>query len=103
MSSRRNLCLLLTFALIFTTTGCSTFKSIKSNLSNHGNEFEVGAEVKEEEVEKSVFDSERERQTKLTEYVAKTGRSSKSNKKLSNGDTFLMSDKAKEIYANTER
>ena len=57
----------------------------------------------EEEEESSVFDSERKKQRELSEFVADTGRSSKSKKKVRRGDDFLLSDKAKEIYANTER
>ena len=51
-----------------------------------------------------IFEAERKKQADLSEFVAQNGRNSK--KKQSSvrpGDDFLLSSKAKEIYANTER
>ncbi len=80
--------------------GCSTFSSgRKERISD----FDDGRQKKNEENHKNVFASERTRQSQLSEYMAQTGRSSREKKNVSTGDTFLLSDKAKEIYANTER
>lgn len=83
--------------------GCSTFKNgKKERYTDLNDEFDEEDRNKAKEKER-VFDSEREKQSQLSEYLAQTGRSSKAKKKVSSGDTFLLSDKAKEIYANTER
>lgn len=105
---RRSFLTLLSAGLFITLNGCSTFKGAKKNKDKGRDpEFEEDEELggNTEEQDRSVFDSERDKQTKLSEYVAENGRSSKDKKKkkISAGDTFLMSDKAKEIYANTER
>jgi len=89
--SRRRFCLaFLGASLIPCVSGCSTTKSQKKK--------------KSEEFEDEDEDSKkRDGGSELSDYVAQTGRGSKEKKKLSKGDTFLMSDKAREIYANTER
>ncbi len=101
-TSRRNFCLFLAFALVSSTIGCSTFKNSKKENSSHFDD-KLKDEAQQTTEKERVFDSERARQDQLSEYVAQTGRSSKTKKKVSSGDTFLLSDKAKEIYANTER
>ena len=54
--------------------------------------------------ENDVFNTEREKQNELSEFLAQNGRKSKTKKSsVHPGDDFLLSDKAKEIYANTER
>lgn len=76
---------------------------MKKDKNEDANAFEE-VEKNDEEEDASVFDSERKKQKEMSDYVAQNGRSKDSKKKkISNGDTFLMSDKAKEIYANTER
>ena len=103
LTTRRNFCLFLTFAFFHSTVGCSLFKSEKKGrCSDFSDQFDDEDQNQVTEKE-NVFDSERDRQSQLSEYLAQTGRSSKTKKKVSSGDTFLFSDKAKEIYANTER
>lgn len=54
--------------------------------------------------EGSVFESQRSEEGKMSDFVASAGRKNpKEKKNVSLGETFLLSDKAKEIYANTER
>jgi len=93
ISRRRFFSTLLGASLIPCVCGCSTTKSQKKK--------------KNEEFEEEESDADdarkRDQSSELSDYVAKTGRGSKEKKKLSKGDTFLMSDTAKEIYANTER
>lgn len=105
IESRRKICLFLGTSLIFLLTpGCSVLKNRKKR-GDAGEEFEdEETECEDRDSEQtSIFDSEREKQSQLSEYAARTGRTSKEKKKISKGDTFLLSDKAKEIYANTER
>lgn len=85
-------------------SGCSIFKSVSKKADINDCDFEEESD-QESRSEKNVFESERENQKQLSEYVSQTGKTSKApkKKKFSAGDTFLMSDKAKEIYANTER
>lgn len=78
-------------------TGCSLLrKSKKNNESVCITDLDMS--------EQNFLNCESEKQSAvLSEYVTQISRSSKEKKKVSVGDTFLMSDKAKEIYANTER
>lgn len=81
---------LLCTAFVFATTGCSTFKGKKKEVVT--------------EKEKTAFDTAREEHENLGEYVASAGRKNpKEKKEVDPGQTFLLSDKAKEIYRNTER
>lgn len=81
--------LLLAGIMIF-SSGCSLFKGDR--------------ETGEKKENDSVFASEREKQSDLAEYTASAGRADpKKKKKVHPGQMFLLSDKAKEIYANTER
>lgn len=100
VSRRRFFELLLVASSSLSLGGCATFKSKKNR--KEVSEFEEDEENKEEPNEQSVFESEREKQSELSKYVAKTAKTEK-KKKIKSGDTFLLSDKAKEIYANTER
>lgn len=100
--SRRAFCLAIASVAFFGVAGCSTFKG-KHKEHADAADFEEDEEVEEDGGKESVFESERKKQSDLSEYVARTGRSSKEKKKASAGETFLLSDKAKEIYANTER
>lgn len=72
------------------SSGCSLFKGKEES------------EVKKEN--DAVFEAERDKQSDLAEYTASAGRADpKKKKKIHPGQMFLLSDKAKEIYANTER
>ena len=91
-------------ALLGASTGCAIFNK-KSDGDAKISEFENDAEenAKNEDSEDSVFDSERKKQSDMSDFVSSFGRKSKTKKNVDPGQTFLMSDKAKEIYANTER
>ncbi len=86
--------------LVLPISGCSTFKGKREkerSVHEFDNEERTGAE-------KDVFSSEREKQSELSEFLAQNGRKTKTKNSLVRpGDDFLLSDKAKEIYANTER
>lgn len=86
------------------STGCVIFNK-KSNNDTKISEFEEDPEDdgKTEDGETTVFDSERKKQSDMSDFVSSFGRKSKNKKDVDPGQTFLMSDKAKEIYANTER
>ena len=80
--------------------GCSTLKG-KKEKERPVHEFD---DEEEETEQNDVFDSEREKQSELSDFLAQNGRKSKTKKSsVRRGDDFLLSDKAKEIYANTER
>lgn len=80
---------LLTSFFVF--SGCATTKN------KHEEEFE-------QEKEASIFDKERENQNDLAKFAASAGRKDPNEKKkINKGQTFLLSDKAREIYENTER
>jgi len=52
----------------------------------------------------SAFEEERTEGEKMSDFAASAGRANPyEKKKAAPGDTFLFSDKAKEIYNNTER
>ncbi|MDO4585669.1 MAG: hypothetical protein Q4C95_00060 [Planctomycetia bacterium] len=80
---------LLIGIVLFTFNGCALFGEKKSQKNNV--DVEIAKDNKSQEED-------------LGEYVASYGRSDpKAKKKIDPGQTFLFSDKAKEIYANTER
>lgn len=54
-------------------------------------------------VDKKVFDTESDEQDEMADLVSETGRGGKEKREIPPGETFLLSDKAREIYANTER
>ena len=63
-----------------------------------------GKEDEKAVAEHSAFENERDNQNRMSDYVASAGRQNpKEKKSVSRGETFLLSDKAREIYANTER
>ncbi len=102
--TRRSFCTALMLGLLCNAIGCSYFKSFTKKDKEEDYAFEEDEDAENEEEKKSIFDSERKKQKEMADYVAQNGRSKDSKKKkISAGDTFLMSDKAKEIYANTER
>lgn len=81
--------LLLIGIVLFTFNGCALFGEKKSQKNDI--DVEMAKDKKSEEED-------------LGEYVASYGRSDpKAKKKIDPGQTFLFSEKAKEIYANTER
>lgn len=81
-------------------TGCASFKN-KKNKETH--EQELNDDDKEAN-NNDVFESERKNQDELSEFLAQNGRKTKEKKSVVRpGDDFLLSGKAKEIYANTER
>lgn len=100
--------LALTAALIAgilgASSGCAIFNK-KSDGNAKINEFEEDAAEtgSGKDSEDNFFDSERKKQSDMSDFVSSFGRKSKSKKDVDPGQTFLMSDKAKEIYANTER
>lgn len=74
---------------ILSQGGCSLFK---------------GHAEEKPAAEDAVFDKQRSEQEKMSDYVASAGRENpKEKKEASRGQTFLLSDKAREIYNNTER
>lgn len=95
----------LTSCLLGASTGCALFGKKTDKEAAKISEFEEDSEenAKNEDSESTVFDSEREKQSDLSNFVSSFGRKSKDKKAVDPGQTFLMSDKAKEIYANTER
>lgn len=104
--SRRSFCLqgagILFLLTMANQVGCSTLKGKKKS-KDDVSDFEEDEDSDSDE-EESVFDSERKKQNELSDFVAQNGRKSKSKKStVRPGDDFLLSDKAKEIYANTER
>ena len=90
--------------LLGASSGCAIFDK-KSDGDSKISEFEDDAEENEKnnDAEPNAFESERKELSKTSDYVSSFGRKSKTKKEVSPGQTFLMSDKAKEIYANTER
>lgn len=80
---------ILVLLICFSSGGCALFHSKTEN--------------KETEAEKNAFEQVREDQGDLSEFVASAGRKDSKKKKVDPGQTFLLSDTAKEIYANTER
>lgn len=107
---RRDALLLATLSvfLFSASTGCAIFGK-KSSQNTQIAEFEEPEEAKESKKssksqdDASAFDAEREKQSGLSDFVSQFGRKSKTKKEVDPGQTFLLSDKAKEIYANTER
>lgn len=102
----RNVFLIATFAaaLLGASSGCAIFGK-KTDNDAKISEFEEDSEENDQnkDNETTVFDSERTKQSDMSDFVSSFGRKSKNKKEVDPGQTFLMSDKAKEIYANTER
>lgn len=94
----------LASCLLGASTGCAIFDKKTDNDAKIA-EFEEDAETdeKKDDADADVFDSERKEQSNMSDFVSSFGRKSKNKKEVAPGQTFLMSDKAKEIYANTER
>ena len=61
-------------------------------------------EPKEDAVQ-AAFEAQRSQQSRMSSFVASAGRKRgpESEKPGGSGEMFLLSDKAREIYANTER
>ena len=91
---------ILFFLVVFSCTSCSIFKGAARD--SDSSSVALSEDDEEENDSDNVFESERKKQKDLAEMVAKTGNQNK-KKKVRPGDDFLLSDKAKEIYANTER
>ena len=91
--------------LLASSSGCAIFGKKTDNNDAKISEFEEEAEKdeKNDDSDATVFDSERKKQSNMSDFVASFGKKSKNKKEIDPGQTFLMSDKAKEIYANTER
>lgn len=102
----RNVILITTLfsCLLGLSTGCAIFDK-KTDNDAKISEFEEDMEEngKDKDSDGNVFDSERKKQSDMSDFVSSFGRKSKTKKEVDPGQTFLMSDKAKEIYANTER
>lgn len=94
----------LASCLLGASSGCVIFNK-KTDNDAKISEFEEDPEESDEdkENETTVFDSERKKQSDMSDFVSSFGRKSKDKKEVAPGQTFLLSDKAKEIYANTER
>ena len=90
--------------LLGASSGCAIFNK-KSGDDAKIAEFEEETAENEsgKDSEENFFDSERKKQSDMSDFVSSFGRKSKNKKTVDPGQTFLMSDKAKEIYANTER
>ena len=104
--TRRRFCQTLTFMLlggaVFTATGCSVFKGKEKGVEQ-SEAFEIDDKEEEGEEKEDVFAKERKKQREMSDFLAENGRDSKKKSKVRPGDDFLLSSKAKEIYANTER
>ncbi|MBR4832748.1 MAG: hypothetical protein IKU86_00235 [Thermoguttaceae bacterium] len=96
----------LSVCVLSASSGCAVFGK-KSPQNSQVAEFDESEETEKstetKDKDASVFDAEREKQSGLSDFVSQFGRKSKTKKEVDPGQTFLMSDKAKEIYANTER
>lgn len=83
--------LILAFVFgLFSTSGCAMFgkKESKPDAAS----------------EQEVFEKERSEQEKMSDYAASAGRTNPREKIVADkGQTFLLSDKAKDIYNNLER
>ena len=77
--------------------GCASSKSVTKD-STAQDAFEDDDELDE----KDVFSADRKNQQKLANFFANDSSKEKKSK-VRPGDDFLLSSKAKEIYANTER
>lgn len=90
--------------LLAPASGCAIFGK-KTDNDAKISEFEEESEKdeKNDDSDATVFDSERKKQSDMSDFVASFGKKTKNKKEVDPGQTFLMSDKAKEIYANTER
>ncbi|MCF0233447.1 MAG: hypothetical protein HUK22_00550 [Thermoguttaceae bacterium] len=82
-------------AFVLDAAGCALFEKGKKSKDE---EF-----TDDEEYGDDAFSAERKNQESASDFVAKTGRGGKEKREISRGETFLMSSKAREIYANTER
>lgn len=98
-SPQKGVSLILISIFLFSCPGCSIFKGATRESDNSSVAF---SEDKTEDESDSFFETERKKQKELAEMVANTGSQNK-KRKVRRGDDFLLSDKAKEIYANTER
>lgn len=94
----------LTSVFLAASSGCAIFGK-KNNDDAKVSEFEEDPEKSENsgDSDVSVFDAERKKQSEMSDFVSSFGKKSKNKKEVDPGQTFLMSDRAKEIYANTER
>ena len=95
--------IMLLLPVFLPLVGCASNKGKTSKKKQKG-EFLNEEHVAASDEDQDVFESERKKQNELSEFLAKNGRTSKEKKSsVRHGDDFLLSDKAKEIYANTER
>ena len=106
--TRRQFCRAITLAIaasaLVATAGCSVFKGKSKVTDDQSNAFDVDEDEEDESEKEDVFAKERKKQREMSDFLAENGRDSKSKKsKVRPGDDFLLSSKAKEIYANTER
>ncbi len=62
------------------------------------------SEPKEDAVQ-TAFEAQRSQQSRMSSFVASAGKKkdAESEKTVGTGEMFLLSDRAREIYANTER
>ena len=94
---------LLFSILIFLSFSLLTFFKGKEKGVEQSEAFEIDDEEEEGEEKEDVFAKERKKQREMSDFLAENGRDSKKKSKVRPGDDFLLSSKAKEIYANTER
>lgn len=97
--------LFFTSLLLVLPAGCSAFRGKKKKSVKNDAEFEEAVEDGlSEDAEISIFETERKKQSELSKFVAQNGKKTRNDQTtVRPGDDFLLSDKAKEIYANTER
>ena len=59
----------------------------------------------EEDAVQAAFEAQRSQQSRMSSFVASAGKKqdAESEKTVGTGEMFLLSDRAREIYANTER
>ncbi|MBQ6826602.1 MAG: hypothetical protein IJO46_01200, partial [Thermoguttaceae bacterium] len=89
---------LLSVCLLGASSGCAHF-SKKTDPNAKISEFEEDSEsVEDNGAKETVFDTERGKQSEMSDFVSSFGRKSKTKRTVDPGQTFLMSDKAKEIY-----
>ncbi len=97
----------LSVCVLGAASGCAVFGKKSPREPSAVAEFEETEESEKSsetaDKDASAFETEREKQSGLSDFVSQFGRKSKTKKEVDPGQTFLLSDKAKEIYANTER
>ncbi|MGI5831569.1 MAG: hypothetical protein ACOX6D_03420 [Thermoguttaceae bacterium] len=91
MKTQVHATLFLCAVLLLLSGGCAVFR-------------QQGAAKSDNATTEALFESQREQGSKMSAFVASAGQKNRKEKKpVTEGEAFLLTDKAKEIYANTER